>query len=416
MSQKVKRLVIDTPQGHAGDLDRTSQYVFNYGTKERDREISLAMPIRPESYVRSTLHPILAMNKPEGWLQQRIVERMAKHVQIDDMRLMSIVGRNQIGRVTCTDPDAAVHTLKPDIALDALLKQDSNEVFNFLVDRYLECGVSGVQPKVLIPDAGASPPAGRATTINADLIVKTSGREFPNLTVNEFLCMEVARRANIRVPDFWLSADRGLFVMRRFDLSGAQHLGFEDMAVLMDKNVDPYGRYKYESSYENVVKAIHVFCRGEAVVESARRFFEYLTLSVMVRNGDAHLKNFGLLHEHPAAGASPALAPLYDVVTTSVYDDFDPRTQKAVSDRTLALKLRKSTAYPSRKSLMEFGAAECFSKCADDIIDRIGHAMGSVLADYQDLAERAFMQRLKQEWDSGRESMQPVKFHLPPDQ
>jgi serine/threonine protein kinase HipA of HipAB toxin-antitoxin module len=30
-----------------------------------------------------------------------------------------------------------------------------------------------------------------------------------------------------------------------------------------------------------------------------RRLFEYVAFTVMVRNGDGHLKNFGLLYEHP---------------------------------------------------------------------------------------------------------------------
>jgi hypothetical protein len=33
-----------------------------------------------------------------------------------------------------------------------------------------------------------------------------------------------------------------------------------------------------------------------------RRLFEYITFIVMVRNGDGHLKNFGLLYAHPGDG------------------------------------------------------------------------------------------------------------------
>ena len=45
--------------------------------------------------------------------------------------------------------------------------------------------------------------------------------------------------------------------------------------------------------------------------------FGSLVLSVMVRNGDAHLKNFGVLYASP--GDTVALAPVYDVATTTAY-------------------------------------------------------------------------------------------------
>ena len=40
-----------------------------------------------------------------------------------------------------------------------------------------------------------------------------------------------------------------------------------------------------------------------------RRLFEYIAFTVMVRNGDGHLKNFGLLYEHPGNRQSTRLAP-----------------------------------------------------------------------------------------------------------
>jgi serine/threonine-protein kinase HipA len=405
--QKIKHLSVSTPQGVAGDLIRDSRFVFNYTTSERDREVSLTMPLRAESYGRSLLHPVFAMNKPEGWLQQKIVERMSKQTLVNDMRLLSIVGHNQIGRLSYAEPGAQLSQSAPTVGLTTLLtKSNSQEVFEFLVEQYLGSGISGVQPKVLIPDADRVPRE-RATAFSADLIVKSSGAEFPNLTVNEFLCMAAARRAGIKVPDFWLSDDRGLFVMQRFDVDGEKRLGFEDMAVLMGKEVDPFGRYKYASSYEQVVKAIGLYCRGDAFVDSTQRFFEYLALSVMVRNGDAHLKNFGLLYEHPSSVSSPTLAPLYDVVTTSIYDDFDPKTGRTISDMTLALKLRKSKSYPLLRALSEFGSGECCVAKPEQLFDRISAAMNDTLSEYRDLADRKFMDKLSKEWVAGIESLQP---------
>lgn len=43
------------------------------------------------------LHPIFDMNVPEGFLADQIKRRMAKHMQVDEMRLLSAIGGNQIG-------------------------------------------------------------------------------------------------------------------------------------------------------------------------------------------------------------------------------------------------------------------------------------------------------------------------------
>ena len=66
------------------------------------------------------------------------------------------------------------------------------------------------------------------------MIVKSGLSEFPGLAINEYVCMSAVAGAGIPVPECFLSNDRKLFVMRRFDRrSDGRALGFEDMAVLM---------------------------------------------------------------------------------------------------------------------------------------------------------------------------------------
>ena len=399
---KIKRLLVATPQGESGELNKESRYVFNYHTTERACEASLSMPIRAESYASGALLTPFAMNKPEGWLYQQIVGRMAKFEHVDDMRLLAIIGSNQIGRLSFATPDAARTPARVQMGLKELLRQaPTRALFDFLVELYFESGISGVQPKVMMPDADKVPNS-KATVLHPDLIVKSGGVEFPHLTENEFLCMDAARRAGIRVPNFWLSDDRGLFVMERFDLQGAQRLGFEDMSVLMDKAPDAQGHYKYQSSYENIARIIRAYCRNGEGLASSQRFFGYLALCVMVRNGDAHLKNFGLVYEHPAAATSATLAPLYDVVTTTVYSYRDYRHERVLVDRTMALKLNKDNRYPTRQELLKFGADVCHVRDPAQVIERIASAMTDTLLANRDRIDSGFLQRISREWDGGR--------------
>lgn len=406
---KVRALQVQTPQGVAGMLTRESQYVFNYSTAHRDREIALAMPLRAQSYAQNALHPVLAMNLPEGSLHAAIRARFAKQfAKLDEMAILSIVGHDQIGRLTLESLNAQKSTKRPQVGLKELLSSNASDaLFEFLLNEYLAAGISGVQPKVLIPDADRESSI-KQSVIHSDLIVKMGGAEHPNLTQNEFTCMDAARRAGIPVPDFWLSDDTSLFVIRRFDLDeNGGRRGFEDMAVLAGSTYDDKGDYKYCGKYEGIAAIIKAYCGPFAATES-QRFFEHFVLSCMVRNGDGHLKNHGLVYDTP--GGDVRLAPLYDVVTTAAYDVENTRTGRIESDRTLALKFNKTDSYPLRKEVVEFGY-QCHVRHPEEVIDRIGQAMTESLRANQELFPRTFYERMRTEWDEGRAMLEPSRVY-----
>lgn len=405
---KLKELVVGTPQGDAGRLVKESRYVFNYDGATREREVSLVMPYRAESYTDTVLPSVFAMNRPEGYLLDKLRERFGKLMRLDDMRLLAITGASQIGRLQYHVPNAPRESLRAEVGLSDLLTSGAtDELFEHLVSVYLSSGISGFQPKVMMPDADAlTPIAEKSTAVTPDLIVKAAGDDYEHLAQNEFLCMSAAREAGIVVPEFWLSEDRSLFVMRRFDLEGAQRhpLGFEDMAVLLGHSAEQ----KYLGSYEKVAAMIGYLC-AENRAESLARFFEYVTLSVMVRNGDAHLKNFGLIYDHPG-GRAPTLAPLFDVVTTTVYSHYDPQSGRTLTDRTLALKLGKRKEYPTRRVLIEFGRTVCSVAHPERVIERIEAAMYATLERQQSRIEPSFLSAMREQWDQGCAALRETKY------
>jgi serine/threonine-protein kinase HipA len=405
---KLKRLVVGTPQGSAGLIEKESRFVFNYTTREKSCEVSLTMPLRAESYSSGALPNIFEMNRPEGYLLAKIEEAFAKQGGLDDMQLLAIVGGEQIGRLRYTEPASATRRRQGGVGLKEILsRQPTSDLFDFLVATYFESGVSGVQPKVLVPDADRSTPISERTTLtHANLIVKASGDEFPNLTENEFLCLSAAKQAGIEVPAFHLSDNGGLFVSERFDLREGVALGFEDMCVLTGKS----SKEKYKSSYELVAKAVQLYCAQSDPVRQLHRLFEYVVLICLVRNGDGHLKNFGLIYDHPDAPESIRLAPLYDVVTTSIYALGSGRSAITKYDRTLALNLSKSKQYPDRRTLMEFGSIHCQVKRPAEVIERISDAMAATLLEYRERVQPRLWQSLKVEWDAGRASVAAPHF------
>lgn len=301
-------------QARAGRLAREPRrdYAFAYAPDAPgSTQVSLTMPVRLESWISRDLHPVFQMNLPEGALLEAIRRAIAKVVGEDGLSILRVTGGNQVGRNRFSLPqDELPGIVETTESLDDLLKfPDTRELFHELVDRYaLRSGISGIQPKVML-DAKS-----RGTLASSGYIVKSWGADYPQLAANEFFCMTAARRAGLPVPEFYLSDNGGLFIMRRFD-SGPDgvDLGFEDFCSLQALGT----AQKYTGSYERVAKSIRDFVHREHLQAAREQFFSALVLSVMVRNGDAHLKNFGVLYPSPEGPVTAA--PVYDVVTTTVY-------------------------------------------------------------------------------------------------
>ncbi len=100
----------------------------------------------------------------------------------------------------------------------------------------------------------------------------------------------------------------------------------------------------------------------------------------MVRNGDGHLKNYGLLY---TSTADCRLAPMFDVVTTALYRYTRYEGGPELEDRTLALKLfagkGHTKAYPTTEELLLFGRKVCGVAKPELVLARIAQGMQKTL-------------------------------------
>ena len=349
-------LRVATPQGAAGDLsEEQGQYLFGYGPASAAAAVSLTMPVRKTQYAHATLHPIFQMNLPEGFLLEELQNRLAKIVNLEPMLLLALSGgQSPIGRVVVqsdfVNPLASGQG-KGERLSEILAWDGTESLFTELVDKYIyRSGISGVQPKVLVPQVIESPPMAphvmaspptKATVLTQDLIVKSGCQEYPGLAVNEFLCMSIAKASGLAVPEFYLSKNQELFVMQRFDrTSDGTTIGFEDMAVLAGFS----SREKYKTTYTHIAKLVEAFASGPNVAPSLQALFDMVALSCVVGNGDAHLKNFGLLYADPTTNDSK-LAPAFDIVNTTAY----------IPEDVLALDLcGQKSFFSARQGLLDF--------------------------------------------------------------
>lgn len=365
----------------AGQLIKRSIYEFRYLDPRPDQPaVALLMPAAVQAtWHDGDLFPVMDQNLPEGDLFMQLRALFPKQA-MTPMHLLALIGGNGIGRLGYRLPGAAPVDQPPALSREALLKTAyTPQIFDELVRAYLStgAGIAGMQPKIMVPD--------RPTIPVPSLIVKAAGPAYPGLAANEYLCLKAARAAGITTPGFELSDDGQLLVLDRFDLVQAEdgrveRLGFEDIAALAGLRVrDVLSDRKYQGSYQRVAELLKQL---QLPRESLHRFFEQLALTVMVRNGDGHLKNYGVLYR---SAGDAWLSPLFDVVTTTVYRYTRYAGGPELEDHTLALKLfagrHQSKAYPSTEELISFGRRVCEVSQPAQVLQRIAAAMHGVLRD-----------------------------------
>ena len=378
---KEDNLKVYINKSHSGNLVfEDEKYVFNYLDIAKD-VVSLTMPIRSSSWDSKKLHPIFQMNLPEGALKEAIINHFAKIQTMDDMNLLKLIGPYMLGRVKFEK----LIDNKENLQLDEILSNTTQNLFNELMQRFaIRSGVSGVQPKLLLK-------AHNKTTMKFEyFIVKSWEQEYPNLALNEYFCMRAVQNANLPTPEFYLSDDLKMFIMKRFDIEDdGSYLGFEDMCVLTARATQE----KYNGSYEECARVIKDVVAAQKRKESLKIFFTALVMNHLLQNGDGHLKNYGVLYKNDFDDSY--LAPIYDVITTTIY----------IKNDIPALRLSDGKLWWKEKTYKNFAKQSCghSNKEYDTILDNCKNAIAQTkkeILEYKtdDKNVLSFLAELQNHW------------------
>lgn len=374
LPERIQHIQIDAFAKNAGNIEQPGPFIFQYSA---DNPVSLTMQVKDTPYNRGALHPVFAQNLPEGYVRRYLHEKLLRHAQVNDLYLLALQGDKAIGHLTYRSDFLAPQTDQIDLN-DIISWSGKDSLFPQLLDRYYLSGIlSGVQPKVMVPVTEKS------AITQERVIVKTFDEEFDQLTVNEFVCMSAARHVGLKPPRFWLSDDQQCFIIERFDTRNGEPLAFEDFTVLMGKN----GDYKYQSSYEQLLKAIKLYTKSQAQIELAYR---YIVFNCLIGNGDAHLKNFALQYDKNRTTIE--LTPPYDITNTLVYPTLD---------NNLALKIRGSKLFPNKAELIKLGQDHDIKK-PQEIIENTAEGILEYLATSNEVAlMKGLRQAITQAVDTG---------------
>ena len=403
---KVGKLLIRVngkPSGYLSARDIGAygiRYSFSYvpdAGPEQALSVTMPVPAPGEDsnvYDAVYLPPVLEVGMPEGVLEDHLVQQFTKALTMDEMGLLFITGRSRVGNITAelppdnTDTELAAlaerlreHHRQQD-AIDAdevigVTDDDIETFFGRLLDQYaVGSGVSGMQPKVLARTLGRSQGVEqRFTGSTPDYIVKTSEEQYPYLALNEDLCLRVAALAGLDVPRRVVSENGEVILLRRFDLeSGGGRHYFEDGCTLLGLPATK----KYDTSIENLTQALLGAVPGMHRRAAAVSLFTLTVVNTLIRNGDAHLKNYAIMYDRPGQAR---LSKCYDINTTVAYPNL--RSDKP------ALRMHGSHRWPMEKELLRYGRQECqletrtCKKLINDVISAVeetGKTIPAVIA------------------------------------
>lgn len=318
------------------EQDKNS-YGFNY--IQNYKPISLIMPYRASTYNwKYKLHPIFDMNMPEGYLFEIFKKYLSKEYgYIDDFLIFSHLCANIESRLTYESQSSKKEFVSLD--MDEIVNNDTPDTFSKIISTFLtKNAISGVQPKSLaiLND--------KESLTTKEYIIKTWGDEYKELALNEYFCLKAVEAAGVVIPCIKLSKNNRFLLVERFNYNKitGRFLGFEEILVLLGKNKDE----KYSGSYEQVAKVVYSVTTNKA--DSMKALYKTIVMNYLLKNGDAHLKNFGILYDE--ALKNIYYAPAYDIVCTVVY---------FYKDRP-ALSMFGKKLWFGKKELVKFGIESCY--------------------------------------------------------
>ena len=192
-------------------------------------------------------------------------------------------------------------------------------------------------------------------------IAKFPSTAFPGVSENEFAALALASAIGMDVPanelvaksdfegipeEFDTLAEGQVLLITRFDRgTNGTRIHIEDFAQVFGV----YPARKYEgAAYHDIAAALTAAISPAAALEFVRR----LALAVVTGNGDMHLKNWSLIY--PGDGGRPALAPVYDLLSTVPYIPADNLALSLGGERSFkAMSAPRWRAFANRARLPE---------------------------------------------------------------
>lgn len=372
----------------------SNTYTFTYdpAAEEADR-LSASLPVRSERFLAAATKPFFEGLLPEERVR-RDIARQLEVDEVDSIGLFAQIGNECAGAVSVIP---AGQELESSDEVAWLNNEELEERIEGLPSFPLggkgtirsRASLAGAQRKMVAVVEGdrVGIPVGSAPSTH---LLKPQWRPGPDdpqvvdLVSNEAFCMHLAKAAGCDTADVdaRLVGQRWVLFVERFDryrnsTGVLQRIHQEDIGQAA--GILPSSKYEEDGGMSLEQVAGTATAAGVPGVVVARMLLDALVVSAAVGNADQHAKNLAILY---SIDDGATLAPLYDVMSTLVYEDLSRRAAFTVAGEThidhIGLEHCVETA-------VSFGmpAAQA-QRRASELVDRLHKAVEPTL----DLAQR----------------------------
>jgi len=287
--------------------------------------LSVTVPLSDRSFPNGVVGTLLDGVLPEGQMRLTIAAELGLRAD-DSFGLARELGRDCAGALviapdTAPAPPPALTSSAEPLTDDELARLLANlREAPLGVDDRVRISLAGVQEKLLLTrlsDGGWGRPVDGTPSTH---ILKPEIRGYPGTVENEAFCMRLANRLGLPVAAVTTTAPAGrkLIVVARYDRvvhddGEVERIHQEDFCQAT--GTPPQRKYEEDGgpSLRKIAALLASVERGALIT-----LLGAVTLNVLIGNGDAHAKNFSLLHDRSGA---LHLAPLYDLLSTFLYGD-----------------------------------------------------------------------------------------------
>jgi serine/threonine-protein kinase HipA len=293
--------------------------------------LSQSLPLSPGSFDDLQCRAFFAGLLPEGHLRRLIAQQCQVSSQ-NDFALLNAIGGECAGAITFLPLGHSVPAAEG-AEVEWLDETQLITLLDELPRRPMLAGhdgirlsLAGAQDKLPVVFDGVRtglPKGGQPSTH----ILKPAIAAVEDSVHNEGFCLKLAQAMGMPTAQAQILQvhDRQVLLVARYDrvLSAngrPMRLHQEDFCQAL--GVVPEMKYQNEGGPD--LRACFDLLR-KATRPSAPellRLLDAVVFNALVGNHDAHAKNFSLLYE---AGTAPKLAPLYDLLSTAVYDHLTPK-------------------------------------------------------------------------------------------
>jgi serine/threonine-protein kinase HipA len=310
--------------------------------------LSLSLPLTGQRYPHGVVRAFLDGLLPEGEARQ-VIARDVGVDRDDTYGLIRALGRDCAGALVIQPSDDPEPPRPTTLTAEPLTNAEIAELVADLrsaplgVSGRVRISLAGVQEKLLLtrmPDGKWGRPVDGTPSTH---ILKPEIASLPNTVENEAFCMRLAKHLGLMAASIETTQvdGRKLIIVERYDRiilddGSVQRLHQEDFCQATGISPDK----KYEEDGGPPLTRIVEILQSIAPTADIEALLRAVVLNVLIGNGDAHAKNFSLLH-HPSG--TLGLAPLYDLMSTlyygddrlAMYIDSVQRTRRVTADRIL---------------------------------------------------------------------------------